>query len=184
MVACRHRGDNGCVAGSNGIFNDLRVHFADLAHKAEVFGCGQLIRLQHGAVKAAQADRLAAGVFQKLYEVFIDFACQHLLHNVHRLRVGIAHTADKAAFLADLFQHAADLRAAAVHQHDIHADELHQHNIVHHGFFQLRVNHSIAAVFDDDGLARPPFDIRHRLHEHMGAVAVRDADLLFFTHVL
>ena len=183
MVARRHGGNHRDVPRRDRIAHDLGIHLEDLADEAEILRRGQLVRFQKRAVLPAETDCLAARVFEKLHEVLVDLAREHLLHDVHRLLVGVTHTVDKLAFLADLFQHPANLWTAAVHEHDVDTDELHQYDVVHHGFFQLGVDHRVAAVLDDDCLARPLADVRHRLHEDVRAVAVRYADFLFCTHV-
>src|SRR5699024_669432 len=128
----------------------------------------ELFRRQHAAVQPAQADRPAAVVLQELHEVFIDLARKDHLHNIDGLLVRHAHPTDKLALHADLFQHGADLRPAAMHQHHIDAHELHQDNIAHHGVLQIVVNHGVAAVFDHYGLSRIFLDVWQRLYKHLG----------------
>ena len=100
-------------------------------------------------------------LLEQLHQALVDLAREHHLHDVDGLFVGDAHAVFKFALLADGFEHGVDLGTAAVHQHDVDADELHQHQIAHDSGFQIVVNHRVAAVFDDNGFARPLFDVGH-----------------------
>ena len=109
---------------------------------------------------------------QQLDQRFVHLSGQHLLHNLHGLFIRIAHPVDKPALFADLFQHSVDLRAAAVHQHHIDTQRLHHDDIVHHGIFQVLVDHGIAAVFDHDGLPGQALDVRQGLYQDLGPAGI------------
>src|SRR5690606_15561861 len=66
--------------------------------------------------------------------------------------------------------HLADLRPAAVDDDRVHADQLHQHDIACEAALQGLVDHRIAAVLDDDGLAGEAADVWQRLGEDAGDV--------------
>ena len=130
----------------------------DLAHKAEV-GLGIAAAVDRVAVHAAKPD---AAPFEQRDKVFVDLAGQHLLHNPHRLGVGVAQAVDKPGFNAELFEHRIDGRPAAVHHNHPHAEQRQGDKVVHNGELELAVDHCVAAVFDDEGFAVVFLDIRRR----------------------
>ena len=153
----------------------------DVADKPQIL-CSMTDCLDHAAVQAAQADRPAAVRFQLLDEGFVDLARQNHLDHFHGLSVGVAQPADKPRFLADLFEHGADLGPAAVNEHhpDTHGGE--QDYVLHDGGFQLVADHGVASVFDDDGLARVLFNIRQGLGKNLSPVGGRNVHDTTFIH--
>ena len=170
----RHGRDHGDVALGRQVLDDLRVHVDDLSNITEILGGRQLFRAEQIAVHAAQSDGAPAVALEQLHQILIDLARENHLHDIHGLLVGIAQTVDKAAFLARLFQHGADLRPAAVHQHNVDADQLHEHDIAHDRLLQFFIDHSVAAVLDYDGLSIILLDIRQSLYQHLRAIRVCD----------
>ena len=100
------------------------MHVDDVADIAVLFV--PAYRLKQIAVYTGQPDTAAAGLLQHGDQVLIDLSAQHHLYDIHRFIIGTAQTVEKYAFLADLLQHLADLRSAAVHQHDAHTDQVQQ----------------------------------------------------------
>jgi len=144
------------------------------AHLAEVDGAvavflrrrqQQLARADEGAVLAGEADRLAARLVDELDDLLVHLAAEHHLDHVHRLGIGDAHALHELALLAELGEHAFDLRPAAVHDHRVHADQLQQHHVMREAALELIVDHGVAAELDDDRLAVEALDIRQRLGE-------------------
>ena len=170
MIASRHCGHNGHVPVGCGILQDLGVDLSDLSYKAQ-FRI-QLVRFQQGTIQTAQAHSFATGILQALDQILIDLARQHLLNNVHSLLVGDPHAIQELSLFADLFQHAVDLRPAAVDQHHVDAYQLHQNDVVHDVVFQILVNHGIAAIFHHNGFTRVFFDIGQGLYQNLGPLAV------------
>ena len=84
--------------------------------------------------------------------------------------VGDAHAAHEVRLDAELFEHAADLRAAAVDDHRVDADVLQQHDVLREALLELVVGHRVAAVLDDDGLAGEAPDVRQRFEQDLGLV--------------
>ena len=87
-------------------------------------------------------------------------AAQHHFDDVHRFAVGHAHALHEFAFFTDFFQHFINLRAAAVDDDGVDAHQFEQNNIAGEAFFQSRLGHGVAAVFDDDDGAGKTADIR------------------------
>ena len=124
--------------------------------------------LKQAAIYAGQPYAAAAGLAQQRDQVLVHFSAQDHLHDIHRLIIGAAQTVDKLALLADLVEHLADLRPAAMDEHDLDADQVEQHDILDDRLFELFIDHGIAAIFDDDDLSRILLDIRERLDEDLG----------------
>ena len=70
--------------------------------------------------------------------------------------------------LPSFLHHGADLRPAAVDEYGLHPHVVHQHDVAHDAHLEVIVDHRVAAVFDDDGLAGIPLDIRQSLDEYIG----------------
>ena len=85
-----------------------------------------------------------------------------------RLGVGDAQAVDELGLLAEPAHEVADLRAAAVHDDRVHADEAHEHDVLREQVGERGILHRVAAVLDDDGLARELADVRQRLGEDRG----------------
>jgi hypothetical protein len=79
---------------------------------------------------------------------------QHHLDHLHGGRVGDPQAVDELALDRQALQHGTDLRAAAVHHHGMHADLLQEHDVAGEDFGQGGIAHGMAAVLDDEGLAR------------------------------
>src|SRR3546814_12423603 len=75
-------------------------------------------------ILARNADRAAAEPGDPADDLLVDLAREDHLGNLGGRRVGDAKPADKGRFDAELFQHRADLRPAAVHDDRIDADEI------------------------------------------------------------
>ena len=95
-------------------------------------------------------------------------AAEHHFDNVHRFAVGNAHSLHKFPLFADFAQHIVNLRAAAVNHHGIDADQFQQGDVFGETFFQTRLGHGVAAVFDDDGAAGEAADVGQGFGEDFG----------------
>ena len=69
---------------------------------------------------------------------------------------------------AELLQHGADLRAAAVHDDRIDAGLFEQDHVAGEIARDFLVAHGVAAVFDDDDRVVVAQHVRQRLHEDFG----------------
>ena len=127
-----------------------------------------LARGDHVAVLAAQADGAAALRVDRADELLVDRAGEHHLDDFDRRLVGDAQAAGKAQFDAELLQHRADLRAAAVHDDRIQAGLLEQHHVAREIALLLLVAHGVAAIFHHDGRIVIAQHMRQRLHEDFG----------------
>ena len=129
---------------------------------------GQLLfRANQLRVHAGKPDSAVAADVQPRDDIRVDLADQYHADDFHRFLIGHAETADKLGVLADLFQEARDIRAAAMHNDRTDTDLLHQRHVLHDLFFQFLADHRVAAVFDHDGLARELLEIRQRLDEQV-----------------
>ena len=158
-----HGGDHGDIAAEQGVFHRLRVHAGDPAHQAVLLI--QLHRLEQLPVHAAQADGLAPQPVQLGHQIFVDLAAEDGLDHVHGLGVGIAQAVHKPAFVAELLQHLADLRPAAVDHHHPNANQGQQDDVAHDSPAEFVGHHGVAAVLDHDGLAGEFLDIGQGFHK-------------------
>ncbi len=71
-------------------------------------------------------------------------------------------------FDAELLQHRADLRAAAVDDHRIDAGLLEQHHVLGEIARLVLVAHRVAAVFHHDDRVVVAQHVRQRLHQNFG----------------
>src|SRR5205823_3568503 len=69
---------------------------------------------------------------------------------------------------AGLLEGRVDLRPAPVHHHGVHTDVLHEGHILREGILQLLVLHRVAAVLDDQQLAREAADVGQGLEQNVG----------------
>ena len=76
---------------------------------------------------------------------------------------------------AELFQHGADLRAAAMHDDGIDAGLLKQNHVAGEAARDGFVAHGVAAVFHDDDRIVIVQHMRQRLHQDFGLLAARAA---------
>ena len=97
---------------------------------------------------------------------FVGLACQHHFHNLHRLGIGDAQTADKLRLFAHALHGLADFRPAAMHDNRVDADITHQHNVLHHGGFERLIQHRRAAILHHNRLARVLLYVRQGLNEN------------------
>ena len=148
----------------------LRLDLHDLAHQAVLLV--QLLGLEEGTVQTAQADGLAAEVVDDGDQVLVDLAAEDLLHHVHRLLIGVTQAVHEAGLLADLLQHPADLRPAAVDHHDLHPHEMEQDDVADDGAAEFLGDHGVAAVFDDDSLAVVFLNVGEGFHQDGGALHI------------
>ncbi len=125
-----------------------------------------LARVDERAVLPGEPDRLAAVLVDEADDLLIELA-QHHLDDVHHALVGDAHALAELALDAHLLQQVADLRAAAVHDDGVHADELQHHDVAREARLQLRLDHRVAAVLDDDRLVVKALDVGQRLGEDL-----------------
>ena len=102
---------------------------------------------------------------EQVDDLGVDLAVEHHLRDLDRLRIRHAQAGDEGRLLADLLEEARDLRAAAVHDDGADADVLHQRDVLHDLLLEVLVDHRIAAVLDDDGLAIEFLDVGQRLDE-------------------
>ncbi len=81
----------------------------------------------------------------------VDLADQDHLHHIHGLAVGHPHAMDIAGLNAQTIEQFIDLRSAAMDDHRVDADLFQQDHIQGELFFQMFIDHGMAAIFDDDG---------------------------------
>ena len=122
--------------------------------------------MDEGAVLPGEPDRLAAVLVDQADDLLVELA-QHHLDDVHHAIVGDAHALAELALDAHLLQQIADLRAAAVNDDGIHPDELQHHDVAREARLQLRLDHRVAAVLDDDRLVVEALDVGQRLGKNL-----------------
>ena len=150
--------------------DELGIDALDLADESDVdrFGVGcvalqqHLPRMNERAVLSGEPDRLAAVLVDEADDLLIELAQDHL-DDVHHALVGDAHALAELALDAHLLQEVADLRTAAVDDDGVHADELQHHDVAREARLQLRLDHRVAAVLDDDRLVVEALDVGQRL---------------------
>ena len=99
-------------------------------------------------------------LIDEAHDLLVDLSPQHHFHHVHGLAVGDAHPLDEFAFLSDSFQEFVDVRPSSVHHHRVHADELQQHHVASKAMLEGFLDHGVAAILDDDGLAVKALNVR------------------------
>ena len=169
--ALGHRGHHGDIARHQGVFHRLGVDPGDGAHQAVLFVQGH--GLEELAVHAAKADGLPAQPVELGHQVLVHLAAQHRLDHIHGLGVGVAQAVHKPGFVADLLEHLADLRPAAVDHHHPDAHQAQQYDVAHHRPAQILGDHGVAAVLDHNGLAGEFLNIGQSLHQGLGLLCVR-----------
>ena len=157
-----------------------RVDLVGLADKAEIddvlagrMRAVDLARADHGAVLAAEADRAAALGVDGAYDLLVDRSGEHHLDDLHRRLVGDAQAPGELRFDAELLQHQADLRAAAMHDDRIDAGLFEKHHVLGEVARFLLVPHRVAAVLHDDDRLVIAQHVRQRLHEDFGLLLGR-----------
>ena len=144
-------GNDGDVTAVDGVYNGGSVDFGDVAYIAVI--TFQFFRLNHAAVNAAEANGFAPQLTNEANQIFVCFSSQYHLYHFRCFLVGVAQTVDEAGFDVQFFQHAADFRAAAVDEHHMDTNQRKKDDVAHNGFFQIGMNHGVAAVFDHNGFA-------------------------------
>ncbi len=119
-------------------------------------------------VLARNARGAATGAFDPGDEFLVDRAGQHHFGDLRGGGIGDAQAIDEAAFDAQSLEHRADLRAAAVDDDRQDADRLQQHDIFGKILRQRGIAHGMAAIFDDEDLARIALQIGQRLDQRFG----------------
>jgi hypothetical protein len=75
---------------------------------------------------------------------------------------------DELALDAELLEHRADLRSAAMDDNDIDADHLHQDDVLGEVARSLGIAHGMAAIFHHERLAGITLHIRQRFGQDLG----------------
>ena len=88
----------------------------------------------------------------------------------HSLLVGIPQAVHKAGLDVQPLQHLADLRPAAVDHHHPDAHQGQQDDIGNHRLAQLLGDHSVAAIFYNDGFTGVFLNIRQGLGQYLGPI--------------
>ena len=127
-----------------------------------------LARDHHVAVLAAQADRAAALRVDRADDLLVDRARQHHFDDLHRRLVGDAQAGGELRLDAELGEHRADLRPAAVDDHRIDAGLLEQDHVAGEIAPGRVVAHRVAAVFHHDRRVVVAQHVRQRLHQDFG----------------
>ena len=157
-----------------GIADEAEIdHLLDVGIRID-HGAGDLLRLHHVAVLAAQADGLAAGGVDVADDLLVDRAGQHHLDDLDGLLVGDAQAGGEFRLDAELLQHGLDLRAAAVHHHRVDGGLLEQHHVAREVARRLLAAHGVAAVFHHDDLLVVALHVRQRLDEDARLVLRRN----------
>ena len=125
-------------------------------------------RDHHIAVFAAQADRAAALGVDRADDLFVDGAGQHHFDDLDRRLVGHAQAVGELRFDAELLQHRADLRTAAMHDDRIDAGLFEQDHVAREIARLGLVAHGVAAIFHDDDRLVVAQHMRQRLHQDFG----------------
>jgi hypothetical protein len=156
------------------------IHVLGLADEAEIdrllgvrFGIDRgahgLACPHHHAVLARQADGAAALRPDPADDLLVDGAGEDHLDHLDGRLVRDPQAAGEGGLNAELVQHLADLRAAAVNDDRLHAGLLQQHDVLGEILRRLAVPHGVAAILDDDHLLVVALHVRQGLHEHLGA---------------
>ena len=148
-----------------------------MPHETEIlrFGsCGD-----ETCVKSAQSHGLRALGAQELDEVLVRLACEHALHDPHRLLVGDAKSAHELRFDPKGGERLVDGGTAAVNEYDADADHREEHQVVHHLLLQLGVLHGVSAVLHYDGVVAVEPDVLERVAQES-----RDVEVGEFVHGL
>ncbi len=109
------------------------------------------------------------------HDVAPHLAHEHHSGHIEGLLVGDPQAVDELALLAEPAQQCADLRPSAVHDHGPQPDRAEQHDVLGERRGQLRVDHGVAAVLDDDHRAAEALDVGQRLDERRRPSLGREA---------
>ena len=132
-----------------------------------VAGENHLARVDQSSILAGEPHRGPAVAVDEIDDLLVHQAPEHHLDDAHRFVVGDAHAFYELRFLADALEEFADLRTAAMHHDRIHADLLHQHQVPGEAVLELLIDHRVAAVLDDQGLAAVALNVGQRLGKDM-----------------
>ena len=132
--------------------------------------CADLLGGDHVAVLAAQADGAAALGVDEADDLLVDRAGQHHFDHLDRGLVGDAQAIDEFRLDAELVQHGADLRPAAMHHHRIDAGLFEQNHVAGEIARDRFVAHGVAAIFHHDDGVIVMQHVRQRLHQDIGLI--------------
>ena len=132
-----------------------------------------LPRGDHVAILTAEANRAPALGVDRADDLFIDRSGEHHFDDFHRRLVGDPEAAGKVGLDAQLLQHHADLRTAAVHDDRVDAGLLEEHHVFGEVARFALVAHRVAAVFHDDDRIVIAQHVRKRLHQDFGLLLRR-----------
>ena len=160
-----------------------RVHLVGLADKAEIDNVFagtvrpvDLARGDHVAVLAAEANRAPALGVDRADDLLVDRSGEHHFDDFHRRLVGDPEAAGEVRLDAELLQHRADLRTAAVHDDRIDAGLLQKHHVLGEVARLVLVAHRVAAVLHDDDRVVVAQHVRQRLHQDFGLLLRRGVE--------
>lgn len=153
----------------------VRVDLDDLTDEADVLAlrptCG--LAGQHRTVAADDPLRGRARRFDECDDLGVHDAGQGVVDDLDHGSIGHPKPADEAGHDAAGCCERADLRPSPVHDDRTQSDEVQQRDVGCEGALQLRVDHRVPAVLDDDGLSVEARDPRERLTED-GGLALGD----------
>ena len=115
------------------------------------------------AVLARDAAGMAAKPVDLAHDLLVDRAGQHHLDDLDGRGVGHAQAAGELALDVQPIEQARDLRAAAMHHHRLHARLLQHDDVAGEALRELRIDHGMAAIFDDDGFLIVALHVGQRL---------------------
>ncbi len=137
---------------------DGGVDLVDVADQADVGGHpvdddAAPHRGEQLGVLAGEADRVRAVGVDQVHQLAADLPEQHHPRDVEHLRCGDPEATLEIACDAELLEHGADLRAAAVHHDGMDADVAQEHHVGGERGLERVVGHRVAAVLDHHDLA-------------------------------
>ncbi len=127
------------------------------------FRSRQFLGNQEIAILAGDADGVTTKLVDLADDLFVDRARENHLHDFHGRRVGHAQAGGEFALDAEPAEQARDLRAAAMHHDRLHARLFEHHDVARKAFGKLRIDHRVAAIFDDHGRLIVALHIGQRL---------------------
>jgi hypothetical protein len=101
-------------------------------------------------------------------DLFVDRPGEDHLDDLDGRLVRDPQAALKGRLDAELVEHAADLRPAAMHDDRLQAGLLEQHDVLGEILGRSRIAHGVAAILDDDHFLIVALHVRQRLDEHLG----------------
>ena len=127
----------------------------------------QFFRYQEIAILAGDAAGVAAKLVDLADDLLVDRARENHLDHFHRRRVGHAKPAGELALDAQPAEQTRDLRSAAMHHDRLHARLFEHDDVAGEAFGKLRVDHGVAAIFDDHRRLIVALHIGQRLGEDL-----------------